>query len=381
MAGRTVYCCDACQPLSLSNAVTTAVASGAAAASVAATVTATAPAGVSTAAATDQLAGGSKRRNSRKSSTESSTAGAAAANVAASIPAAIAGDSGIIALSPNRLKSMAAARVAKEFVSHCAPDDPFELQPTKMTCMQLRAHLKSLNLDTRGTKPQLTQRMEAAIIWRQTDTGVNSNSAAATAAQAGLAAAARNRQGLARGVNDVLVVADTDDGRSSSVGELDVAEDRLATNLSVPPVRRRRRAPRKTAAGAVTAAAASTQAAASGPTPAAAAHPHDLVDLTEQLDSQPATPAQKRRPDRTTASRRTRSRHTAASGSSAAAGGSDRIDAGVPAADGPAADGFASASVAAAEKAAAGENRAVEHVALVADDWTEALMFGQLDDK
>jgi hypothetical protein len=40
--------------------------------------------------------------------------------------------------------------------------------------------------------------------------------------------------------------------------------------------------------------------------------------------------------------------------------------------------GIASASAAAAEKAAAGENKAVEHVALVADKWTEGLMFGHL---
>jgi hypothetical protein len=39
-----------------------------------------------------------------------------------------------------------------------------------------------------------------------------------------------------------------------------------------------------------------------------------------------------------------------------------------------------SARAAAAEKAAAGENRAVEHVALQADAWTDALMFGGDDD-
>lgn len=37
---------------------------------------------------------------------------------------------------------------------------------------------------------------------------------------------------------------------------------------------------------------------------------------------------------------------------------------------------MASAKAAEAEKAAAGENRAVEHVALHADAWTDALMFG-----
>lgn len=42
---------------------------------------------------------------------------------------------------------------------------------------------------------------------------------------------------------------------------------------------------------------------------------------------------------------------------------------------GAAAD-VASAGAAAAEKAAAGENRAVEHVALQADEWTDQLMFG-----
>eukprot|EP00775_Hariotina_reticulata_P002486 gene2486-2789_t len=171
MAGRTVYCCDTCQPLKLSGAP---------------------------------------------------SAGLEALEAAA---AAVVDDAGGIA-------------AGTEFVSHCAPDDPADLVPQKMTCAQLRDHLKTLNLDTRGTKPQLIERVETA---------------------------------------------------------------------RVPSAPRRRRQSSKAAPG-------------------------DKGGLAVIVDCR-------------------RSPSTA---------------------------GIASASAAAAEKAAAGENKAVEHVALVADDWTEGMMFGEV---
>jgi adenosyl cobinamide kinase/adenosyl cobinamide phosphate guanylyltransferase len=38
----------------------------------------------------------------------------------------------------------------QQFVSHCAPDDPSELQPSKMTCTQLRQQLHSLSMESRA---------------------------------------------------------------------------------------------------------------------------------------------------------------------------------------------------------------------------------------
>jgi hypothetical protein len=97
----------------------------------------------------------------------------------------------------------------QQFVSHCAPDDPSELHPSKMTCAQLRQQLLSLSMDARGNKPQLVARLEAA-----------------QAAMAPAAAAA-----AAAGVGGVLKV-EVDGGSSASEDELDRAEDGLAENLS-----------------------------------------------------------------------------------------------------------------------------------------------------
>ncbi|WIA28170.1 hypothetical protein OEZ86_010738 [Tetradesmus obliquus] len=291
MAGRTVYCCSTCQPLQLD------IASGTAAAA---------------AAAEAGKQSKSRKRPDSKSSKQDSTA---AAGAAAGADAAAAAKQ---LLSPSRLKSMAAAQVAKEFVSHCAPDDPAELPPSKMTCALLRQALLALSMDARGTKQRLVERLEAA----------QAAMAAAPAAAAAAAAAAGGG------------VAVQGAGSSSSEDELDRAEERLAGNLSVPAAKRRRVARKPTAAAAAAAAADSAAAAA------------------------PVTPSPK--PSSSTASRRRRPRSTAASPPPAAAavpaGGND--------------PDIASASAAAAEKAAAGENRAVEHVALFADAATEAMMFG-----
>jgi hypothetical protein len=35
----------------------------------------------------------------------------------------------------------------QQFVSHCAPDDPSELQPSKITCAQLWQQLLFLSMD------------------------------------------------------------------------------------------------------------------------------------------------------------------------------------------------------------------------------------------
>ncbi|GIL52279.1 hypothetical protein Vafri_8173 [Volvox africanus] len=87
--------------------------------------------------------------------------------------AAAAGGGGgcgaVIALSASRLTAMAAARPPRMFRSHCAPDDDEDVNqmPAKLTVKQLKSRLTSLNLDTRGTKPQLVERLEAALRWKQ----------------------------------------------------------------------------------------------------------------------------------------------------------------------------------------------------------------------
>ncbi|GLC40886.1 bubble DNA binding [Pleodorina starrii] len=80
------------------------------------------------------------------------------------------GGGGSTPLSPARLAAMAAARPARLFRSHCAPDDPEEeghVAPAKLTVAQLKARLTALNLDTRGIKRQLVERLETALRWQQ----------------------------------------------------------------------------------------------------------------------------------------------------------------------------------------------------------------------
>lgn len=107
----------------------------------------------------------------------------------------------------------------QEFVSHCAPDDPTDLQPSKMTCQQLRTHLTALNLDTRGNKPQLVARLQAAKTWMAglADTGPAPAAAAAAAAGGG-----------ADSDTEMVVIGDSNE----SGDELDKAEDALAKRLS-----------------------------------------------------------------------------------------------------------------------------------------------------
>jgi hypothetical protein len=108
----------------------------------------------------------------------------------------------------------------QEFVSHCAPDDPTDFQPTKMTCQQLRDHLRPLNLDTRGTKPQLIARLEAARGWISAGGDASPPAAAAAAAAAG-----------GGSDTEVLVIGDSSGGDDSG-DDLDRAEDALAQRLS-----------------------------------------------------------------------------------------------------------------------------------------------------
>ncbi|GLI68206.1 hypothetical protein VaNZ11_012540 [Volvox africanus] len=79
------------------------------------------------------------------------------------------GGGAVIALSVARLTAMATARPPRLFRSHCAPDDDddFNQMPAKLTVKQLKSRLTSLNLDLRGTKPQLVKRLEAALCWKQ----------------------------------------------------------------------------------------------------------------------------------------------------------------------------------------------------------------------
>jgi hypothetical protein len=109
----------------------------------------------------------------------------------------------------------------QEFVSHCAPDDPTDLQPSKLTCSQLRDHLRALNLDTCGTKPQLVARLSAAKTWM---------------AGAGTAAAAGGGDGASMSAAAAAAVADSDTEvlviGSDSGDEVDKAEEALAAALS-----------------------------------------------------------------------------------------------------------------------------------------------------
>jgi hypothetical protein len=99
---------------------------------------------------------------------------------------------------------------AQEFVSHCAPDDPQDAPPTKLTCDGLRSRLRALNLDTRGTKASLVTRLEAALKWAAADGGSGSaavgaegsrgaaEEAAAAAAVAGAGKASPRKRGSKR---------------------------------------------------------------------------------------------------------------------------------------------------------------------------------------
>jgi hypothetical protein len=107
-------------------------------------------------------------------------------------------------------------------VSHCAPDDPTDLQPSKLTCSQLRDHLRALNLDTRGTKPQLVARLSAAQTWMA---GAGTAAAAGGGGDAPTTAAAAAAAG-ADSDTEVLVLG------SDSGDEVDRAEQALAAALS-----------------------------------------------------------------------------------------------------------------------------------------------------
>jgi hypothetical protein len=100
-----------------------------------------------------------------------------------------------------------------------------------MTCEQLRTHLKALNMDTRGNKPQLVSRLEAAKGW------MARAAAAAAAGDAGgvsPAAAAGGSGGGAGGADsdrEVVVIGDSSSSDESG-DELDKADDALAARLS-----------------------------------------------------------------------------------------------------------------------------------------------------
>jgi len=89
-----------------------------------------------------------------------------------------------------------------------------------MTCQQLRTHLKALNLDTRGNKPQLVARLEAAKGWMAA--GADSAAAAAAAGTPAAAAAADSE----------TEVLGSSSSSSESGDELDMAEGALAERLS-----------------------------------------------------------------------------------------------------------------------------------------------------
>ncbi|GAB4813748.1 hypothetical protein N2152v2_000794 [Parachlorella kessleri] len=66
-------------------------------------------------------------------------------------------------LAAGRAKALKAATRAKEFVSHCAPDDPADVAPSKLTLPLLRARLAVLGLPISGRKADLVARLEGAL--------------------------------------------------------------------------------------------------------------------------------------------------------------------------------------------------------------------------
>jgi SAP domain len=113
-------------------------------------------------------------------------------------------------------------------VSHCAPDEPEDAPPTKLTCPQLRAALRELNLDTRGTKPVLVARLEAARRW-EGDNPAAQGSAAVPLVSEAAPVKSEPFETPSRGNKRRTQRADSN---SSSADELDTAEERLAAALS-----------------------------------------------------------------------------------------------------------------------------------------------------
>lgn len=86
-------------------------------------------------------------------------------------------------LAANRSAAMAGAKQHQPFRSHCAPDDPTTMPPAKLTCAELRARLKVLNMDCGGNKAELVARLEAAQQWVQgADKAAESGSGGSVAA-------------------------------------------------------------------------------------------------------------------------------------------------------------------------------------------------------
>eukprot|EP00793_Prasinoderma_coloniale_P005378 PRCOL_00004786-RA len=85
------------------------------------------------------------------------------------------------ALPAARAKALGAARGAKLFASHCAPDRGADVLPEKMRVAELRSALDALGLNTQGKKADLLARLLAAE--RTGTAGIVPKSAAAAAAE------------------------------------------------------------------------------------------------------------------------------------------------------------------------------------------------------
>ncbi|EFJ45860.1 hypothetical protein VOLCADRAFT_118227 [Volvox carteri f. nagariensis] len=326
-------------------------------------------------------------------------------------------------LSSSRLAAMAAAQPARLFRSHCAPDEDDEgnegeaadegegvvVVPAKLTVKQLKTRLIALNLDIRGNKAQLVERMEAALRWQQQQQ--QQQSVAAT--KAGTAAAAKGGVDVGgdSGDHDSDVTLDRAE-RVLSEAMATAAADSLGTTMMTSPLedlqrltvvqlRSRLRLLGLSASGnkptllerltavldaAATAAppspsVAAAAAAAATPTAATQPRPNKAARLatTGPLSSPGAASAAAAAVAVPTASTAPPTGDAIASGAAAtstatAAGGGGRdlydIQPGTRWLEAR----MASARDAALEKLLAGENRAVEHVALEDEEVVELLV-------
>ncbi|KAG2426522.1 hypothetical protein HXX76_011749 [Chlamydomonas incerta] len=298
MAGRTVYCCETCQPLNPHKAA----------------------GGKGTGGAGSQAAGA---RGAKKGRGAGGSGSAGAGNGNGKVIGESESDEEReqgegeeeeeeeevqeeVQIAPARRAAMAAARTGRVFVSHCAPDDPADVEPAKLTVKLLKERLIALNLDTRGAKPQLVARLEAALRWQQP--GHDHDPAKATKAQeeeeeeaggaeegaaAGAAAAAPStpqaapQSKRARGEGAAAAGAEEEgkaakdgagagggggDGDSDSAVTLDRAEQALADSMAPPAVE----------AAAATGAVAGG-AADAGSDPADALRRHSVAQLRLEL--------------------------------------------------------------------------------------------------
>ncbi len=156
---------------------------------------------------------------------------ASSASPASGAPLTAAADG----LTPARRAALAAASVARQpFRSHCAPDEPSELEktPERLTVKELRARLMQRGMDCKGSKAQLLARFEEAAEDAprnaQSDKPASAPHVQVLKAVPGLGnidPAAGSGLPVGKGV-------DEEDDRSGSADELDLTEMLLSGRLT-----------------------------------------------------------------------------------------------------------------------------------------------------